>query len=183
MVPNLELIIRAMHVVKSRNQAGVDKKACEEDEYDVTVPSLLDMTKEALVGRPDTDATPKHKKKVMTKRQEQKMAAISLKRERGTSSAIHKLLLENISLSQILSTMNLKRLKKAALVLMSKIVELLVSISQVTTQNKNTSRSVSNLSDPLNKRKGVLKASWKKMAKGEGGDANLEFSCANKRWK
>merc|ERR1712165_390943 len=32
MVPNLELIIRAMHVVKSRNQAGVDKKTCEEDE-------------------------------------------------------------------------------------------------------------------------------------------------------
>jgi len=187
-VPNLELIITAMQVIKARNEVAKSKKTFEEDEYNVTVPSLLDMTKEALEGRVNKDATiVKHQKKVMTKRQEQKKAAISLKRgeREGTSSAIDTLLSENISLSQILCTMNLKRLKKTALVLMSKIVELLVSISQPTStmHKKSPSRNAFSESGPLNKRMGVLKAPWKKKYLYEDEVVDTKVDHTDERWK
>jgi len=185
-VPNLELIITAMQVIKARNEVAKSKKTFEEDEYNVTVPSLLDMTKEALEGRVNKDATiVKHQKKVMTKRQEQKKAAISLKRgeREGTSSAIDTLLSENISLSQILCTMNLKRLKKTALVLMSKIVELLVSISQPTMHKKSPSRNAFSESGPLNKRMGVLKAPWKKKYLYEDEVVDTKVDHTDERWK
>merc|ERR1712024_349592 len=51
LVPNLELIIRAMHVVKARNEVKSGSNVTQENKHsEVKIPSLLDMTRDAMTG-------------------------------------------------------------------------------------------------------------------------------------
>lgn len=173
MVPNLELIIRATHVVKARNAVKSGSNVTQENDYDkVKIPSLLDMTRDAMSEEVGTKL-PKSKKKLITKRKEQAKKAISAKREGNNDikSSVETLLTENITLTEILCSVNEKRLRRDASKLMLEIVQLIVTVSRPKSQkNSDASRKVSNQAGSLNKRAKALKASWKNTPKDQRED-------------